>query len=560
MSSSKLKSKLIKIVGKKNVLDNEHETRKFCTGWRTGYGLVSFVLLPENLISMWKALQLCVKNDVIIIFQAANTGLTGGSTPNGSYDRQVILINTSKLKKIHYLKKNKQVICMPGSTLHELENLLRTYSRQPHSVLGSSCIGASVVGGICNNSGGSLIQRGPAYTELSVFAQIDLNGKLNLVNNSGIDLGSSPEEILFNLEKGNLSNKKVEKNNKKASDTEYSKIIRDIESSTPSRYNADKRCLHESSGCAGKLAVFAVRLDTYPENKVEKVFYIGTNHTTNLTKIRRYMLKNFVNLPVSAEYMHKDIFDIAEKYGKDTVLIIKWFGTKHLPYFFSLKGSFDTFFKKIKIFENISDKILQFFSNICPSILPKKLFHFRKKFEHHLILKMSDEGIKEAEAFLKKFFIENEGDFFICNKKEGKMAELNRFAAAGAAVRYKKIFSNKVEDVLALDFSLPRNEEYWFEDLPKTLSDNFIYKLYYGHFFCHVLHQDYITKKGTNTEKLKDDLLDILDKRGAEYPAEHNVGHLYEAKKSLSDFYKKIDPTNSMNPGIGKTSKKKHYL
>ncbi len=560
MSSSQLKLKFIEIVGKKNVLDNENETRKYCTGWRTGYGLVSFVLLPENLTSMWKALKLCVKNDIIIIFQAANTGLTGGSTPNGSYDRQVILINTSKLKKIHYLKKNKQVVCMPGSTLHDLENLLSTYSRQPHSVLGSSCIGASVVGGICNNSGGSLIQRGPAYTELSVFAQIDLNGKLNLVNNSGIDLGASPEEILFNLEKGNLSKKKIEKNNKKASDTEYSKIIRDIDSSTPSRYNADKRCLHESSGCAGKLAVFAVRLDTYPENKVEKVFYIGTNNTTNLTKIRRYILKNFVNLPVSAEYMHKDIFDISEKYGKDTVLIIKWFGTKYLPYFFSLKGSFDSFFKKIKFFENFSDKILQFFSNICPSILPKKLLHYRKKFEHHLILKMSDDGIKEAEAFLKKFFIKNEGNFFICNKKEGKMAELNRFAAAGAAVRYKKIFTNKVEDVLALDFSLPRNEEHWFEDLPENLSNNFIHKLYYGHFFCHVLHQDYITKKGTDTEKLKNDLLHILDKRGAEYPAEHNVGHLYEAKKSLSDFYKKIDPTNSMNPGIGKTSKNKHYL
>ena len=119
---------------------------------------------------------------------------------------------------------------------------------------------------------------------------------------------------------------------------------------------------------------------------------------------------------------------------------------------------------------------------------------------------------------------------------------------------FKKTFE-PVEPSNSLFFEAPP-----LSNLPKTLSDNFIYKLYYGHFFCHVLHQDYITKKGTNTEKLKDDLLDILDKRGAEYPAEHNVGHLYEAKKSLSDFYKKIDPTNSMNPGIGKTSKKKHYL
>ena len=45
-----------------------------------------------------------------------------------------------------------------------------------------------------------------------------------------------------------------------------------------------------------------------------------------------------------------------------------------------------------------------------------------------------------------------------------------------------------------------------------------------------------------------------LDK-GAKYPAEHNVGHLYEAENSLQSFYKKLDPTNTFNPGIGKMSK-----
>ncbi len=33
--------------------------------------------------------------------------------------------------------------------------------------------------------------------------------------------------------------------------------------STPARFNADPRRLRESAGCAGKLAVFAVRLDTF---------------------------------------------------------------------------------------------------------------------------------------------------------------------------------------------------------------------------------------------------------------------------------------------------------
>ena len=54
-------------------------------------------------------------------------------------------------------------------------------------------------------------------------------------------------------------------------------------------------------------------------------------------------------------------------------------------------------------------------------------------------------------------------------------------------------------------------------------------------------------------------MLELLRARGAQYPAEHNVGHLYEAAESLKTFYRKNDPTNSMNPGIGKTSKQKYW-
>ena len=47
----------------------------------------------------------------------------------------------------------------------------------------------------------------------------------------------------------------------------------------------------------------------------------------------------------------------------------------------------------------------------------------------------------------------------------------------------------------------------------------------------------------------------VLDRRGAEYPAEHNVGHLYNAKPSLVNHYRSLDPSNSFNPGIGHTRK-----
>ena len=193
--------------------------------------------------------------------QAANTGLTGGSTPYGyDYDRPILVVNTMLIDDIHIINDGKQIVGFPGSTLFGLENELENYDREPHSVIGSSCVGASIVGGVCNNSGGALVKRGPAYTELSLFAQINSHGTLVLVNNLGIDLGKEPEEILINLQNHDYSNDCIMYPKKLASDNKYHKQVRDINANTPARFNADGRRLYEASGCAGKIAVLAVDL------------------------------------------------------------------------------------------------------------------------------------------------------------------------------------------------------------------------------------------------------------------------------------------------------------
>ena len=56
--------------------------------------------------------------------------------------------------------RGEQVVCHAGATLYGLERLLDPMGRDPHSVIGSSCLGASVVGGVCNNSGGALVDMG----------------------------------------------------------------------------------------------------------------------------------------------------------------------------------------------------------------------------------------------------------------------------------------------------------------------------------------------------------------------------------------------------------------
>ncbi|MEM7195814.1 MAG: D-lactate dehydrogenase [Pseudomonadota bacterium] len=553
-----LLKQLKSVVGRKNVLTGHRATERFCRGYRSGSGEALCVVQPGSLVEQWEVLQLCTEADKIVIMQAANTGLTEGSTPSGTYDREVVLINTQRIDSLFPLHDGTQVISFSGATLFALENLLEPLGREPHSVIGSSCIGASIVGGVCNNSGGSLIARGPVYTELSLYAQRDINGALQLINNLGIELGSSPREILSNLDSGNFDRYPGLDSNR-ASATDYPAAVRDVDSDTPARFNADHNKLFESSGCAGKLAVFAVRLDTFSKSDTEKTFYIGVNDWRILTDLRRHVLTEFESLPVSAEYMHRDVFNVTEIYGKDTVWMIDKLGTSKLPRFFALKGVLDSRLKSIPGLENFTDRFMQWVSKLVPAILPKRLLAFRDLYEHHLILKMKNDGIAETRNWLPEFLSSKNADFFECNPREAKLAGLHRFAAAGAAVRYMAIHKLEVEDIIALDVALRRNDREWFERLPTDLEQKIVSKLYYGHFMCHVLHQDYIVRKGENINEVKDAMLEIFDRRGAEYPAEHNVGHLYKAKPDLANHYRQCDPTNSFNPGIGKMSRRKHY-
>ena len=554
-------NELKNIIGNKHILTADWSKQAYCKGWRYGEGEALAVAKPSSLIQIWNILQVCVENNIIVIMQAANTGLTGGSTPYGyDYDRPILIINTMRIDDIHIINDGKQIVGFPGSTLFGLENKLANYSREPHSVIGSSCVGASIIGGVCNNSGGALVKRGPAYTELSLYAQINSEGELILVNNLGIELGKDPKEILTNLQEHNYDIEHIKSPNKLASDNQYHKQVRDVDAETPARFNADGRRLYEASGCAGKIAVFAVRLDTYPIPNRSQVFYIGTNSSKSLWKMRREILSNFKNLPTSGEYFHRDCYDAAKKYCKDTFLVIDKLGPSYIPKLFELKRNVDLIAEKFRILPNkFSDKLMQILSKLWPNHLPKRMEEYRDKYEHHWVIEMSDEGIDEANEYLEKFFVENEGSFFRCTEKEAKKAILHRFVIASATPRYFAMNEKQLGGLMSLDIALPRNEKDWLEILPPEMDKLFEMKLYYGHLFCHVMHHNYVVKKGVDVEELQKKLLKTYDDKGAEYPAEHNVGHEYFAKPSLSTFYKALDPTNSFNPGIGGTSKRKHW-
>ncbi len=553
-----LVDRLRELCGPDHVLTDETSTRHYRTGYRTGSGPVTAVALPGSLVEQWRILQACVAADHIVIVQAANTGLTGGSTPNGCYDRNVVIVNTSRIDQIMLIREGQQVICLAGATLYSLERMLRPFGREPHSVIGSSCIGASVVGGVCNNSGGALIRRGPAYTEYALFAQIAADGSLQLHNKLGIDLGDDPEAILSALDRGQVCDADVTSDERAASCRDYAERVRDLAAASPSRFNADPDRLFDASGSAGRMMVFAVRLDTFATEVNTATFYIGSNDPRELTQLRRRMLTTHRNLPVSAEYIHRGAFDVAAKYGKDVFLAIRWLGTDRLPRLYAAKNRLDAVGRRLGC-PALSDLLMQALTRLLPEHLPRRMLDYRNRYEHHLILKASGDGISEAQDLLTTMFPSATGAMFECSAEEATKAFNHRFAVAGAAVRYRAVHSKSVEDIVALDIALRRNDEDWVETLPSGIDEAVMEKLYYGHFFCHVFHQDYIIRKGIDVTALEHQMWKLLDARGAEYPAEHNVGHLYRAKDQLESHYRALDPCNALNPGIGQTSRNRHW-
>lgn len=550
------------IMGRKHVLTTPRATAPYTTGDRFGAGEVLAVLRPGSLVDMWRALQVCVDHDLIVITQAANTGLTGGSGPGDQdYDRDIVIISTLRIDTIHLLHDAREAISLPGATLFRLEERLAAHDREPHSVIGSSSIGATVIGGIANNSGGSQIRKGPAYTEQALYARVDENGTIQLVNHLGIELGDDPAHILDRLERGDWDAADVTAPPEDGTGTAYAEHVREL-ADTPARFNADPTFLHEASGCAGKIMVFAVRTRTFPLEKDKATFYIGTDRPADLEALRRRFLAADGPLPISGEYMSAHAFDLATRYGKDTYVSLKHAGSDTLVRMFALKSWANGVFSKVPgLGPSVADTISQKLFSLIPEKFPRRLVDFRDRFAHHLLLVVSGSEREATEQLLTEFFAasEHEGEFFECDADEAQSATLIRFGVASAASRFYVMHREEASSMITFDVALRRDDEDWLERLPEEIADQLLESLYFGHFFCHVLHQDHVAKKGVDPVALKKTMTKLLEDRGAAVPAEHNYGRIYPAPAPMTEHFQELDPLNMFNAGVGETSAKKAW-
>lgn len=492
-----------------------------------------------------------------MIVQAANTGLTGGSAPYGDYDRPVVIISTNRLEGVLPLADGRESICLAGSTLTELEDAIRPMGRLPHSVIGSSCIGASVVGGVCNNSGGALVRRGAAFSERSLFARVTASGALELVNHLGRDLGESPEEILRRLDNRDVGTEDEACAPNARAIPDHVEVLREL-GEKPTRFNADPNKLFEAAGCAGKLIVFAVRVPTFEAPHKEAHFLVGTRNPDDLAELRRDILSTLPVLPSVCEYLSKGACDLAVQYGRDICHILNAFGPRVMPKVMRAQSGVDTTLARVGFKRLSSAKISQTLFSMTPHPLPSELKAFFEANEHFLLMTTDDRGIAPLEELLQDHERANSMRYLALDSKAADAAFRVRFASAGATVRVRDL-SKEAGALAALDVALPGGMHDWDLKLPDHLENKIIARAIYGHFLCHVFHLDYVLAPGVDQEEFELEIKELIEAMGGQMPAEHNFGHLYEAPPSVVEFYKSLDPTNSLNPGIGKTSRYRNW-
>ena len=154
MTDAELLEALRNAVGARHVLTDDKQTERFRKGFRSGEGEALAVVQPATVLEQWKVLQACVAADKIVILQAANTGLTEGSTPKGQYDRDVVLINTRRMDRLHSLDAGRQVLALPGATLFALELASRYYDD-------------------ASDLGAQILRRDQTYPETSLISQFE---------------------------------------------------------------------------------------------------------------------------------------------------------------------------------------------------------------------------------------------------------------------------------------------------------------------------------------------------------------------------------------------------
>ena len=594
-----LPTKLQSIVGKENVLSgslSEASSAPYLKGARLGQGSALAIVKPQTIQEAIDCLKSIVDAGCTVIPQGANTGLTGGSTPrddggdgSGSDKRPAVVISMRDLDVAFPIDDGKRVVCLAGTGISDLSAKVASWfsDRESHSVLGSMFLNPTTAAGVAYGSGGTQLRKGPARTDRALYAKVSRDkwgeNVIAVVNTLGIDgiedtdfqpgKGSVVEQLdMYARDVKEGYRRSMGKSSKskfgtaQASDAQYpQKVCRD--DGSVSRFNADT----EGEDCnrsEGKVLILATVHDTFPKPEQSKTYWVSfADLETALAFRREVCLDNPSDLPVSVEYMDRDSFDVVDGAGRVMGNLIKIVGAGSIMgKLWQLKLWIEALpFNGAPLF---CDKVLFNINGFTPALLPSRIMDAGRKMDHHVAMTIGEFGDGTMDRVLERMdkFVEDRGEdkikVYECSGS-GEETSLMAFRFVAAAAFRTWCVGNGKQGI-SIDYALPKNggavPALGKDDGEASSQPIPVKRMRYSHFGCNVVHEDLAYEAGVDVHSAKMALKKSVEhKCQGKLPAEHGHGTEYHAPEEAQQRWKKMDPLNVFNPGVGGLSTKFRY-
>ena len=343
-----------------------------------------------------------------------------------------------------------------------------------------------------------------------------------------------------------------------ASDTTYAQRLCVLDDNV-SRFNADIRGC-DCNRSEGKVVILATVHDTFPKPLTTKSFWLSFDSLETALDFRRQVcLDNAKDLPVSLEYMDRDSFDVINQAGRVLAGIIKLVGPSStvIKSLWSMKQWVEGL--PLESAPYVCDKFLYSINNWIPASLPAPIMKLGKDRNHHVAMTVGEYGDGSMKRLLDRMhtFASKNGrdkiEIYECQSpSEANSLTAFRFVAAPAFKTW--CVGNDVQG-FSVDYALPKNGG----EAP-PLDSHPLKRMRYSHFACNVVHEDLAYPRNVDAMQAKMNLKQTVEQKcHGKLPAEHGHGTEYTAPPETQERWKRMDPLNVMNPGIGGLSALPEY-
>jgi D-lactate dehydrogenase (quinone) len=603
-----LVARLRGIVGAEHVHAEADAAQPFyLRGARLGAGAALAVVRPGTLQEAVDALQAVAAAGAVVVPQGANTGLTGGSVPKASPEdyggRECVVLNMRRIDGIRTLREgaacggdcngdccngdldcnngdcnngdcnngNIRYLCLAGAGIHTLSCLAKDQGRESHSILGSTFLNPTVAAGVAFGSGGTQMRKGPVFTERALWASVSDSGEVELHDTTGLGLLAT-EDGAAGADAGAASDAAGA-----ASDADrYRASICRYDEPTVARFNADTTGI-DPVRSEGKVLILASVHDSFPAPLRTQLFWVSCDSLETAQRLKQQVcLADADDLPVACEYMDRDAIDVVDEAGR--VLC-------HLLLRLGIGPSTMTLWDAKLWIEahgarTVPDLCLHYANSLLPPILPAPIAEMSRAHDHHLLITVGEFGggeMERAEARLEAFVAAektngSDGGGSVVVHSCGDDADtvqrvgVFRFAAAPA---FRTWCVGRGLQGLSLDYALPKNNMHVPEIIGRGGAgeevgqggggDLSVVRMRYSHFGCNVVHEDIAYPPGVDVHACKMAIKKRVEEEGGRLPAEHGHGTEYAAPVETEQRWRRMDPTNTMNPGVGRMDARRWY-